>query len=192
MVIAAWRQGGFCQVLWEGYIPSDGEDEKQLLAICDQYAVPRAKTLIDFGYDVDRMADLSVKHGWMGIRGDGNKAHFLHPTQSGKPVEKLYSMTKRHRARSGGIAKYIFVASNSIKDILARLLASGEQIELPGDLSKPFENHMQCERRIVERNSKTGQEKAQWIRPSGGANHLFDAMCYQVAAALVMRIFDSE
>ena len=192
IVIAAWRQGGFCRVLYEGYIPSDGVDETQLLELCDKYAVPRAKTLIDFGYDTDRMADLCVKHGWMGIKGEGNKSHFLHPTQSGKPIEKLYSMTKRHRARSGGVAKYIFTASNPIKDILSRLMSDGEQIELPSDLSKPFENHMQCERRSVERNAKTGQEKGVWIRPSGGANHLWDCMYYQVTAALVMRVFDSE
>lgn len=192
IVICAWRQGGFCRVLHEGYVASDGDKETPLRDLCDSYSVARSKTIIDFGYDPDRMADLCVAHGWGGIRGDGKKQSFLHATASRKPVEKLYSMTKRHVARSGGVAKYVFIASNAIKDILAKMIANQDQIELPSDLSKPFENHMQCERRIVERNAKTGHEKAIWITPNGGANHLFDCMCYQVAIAIILKVFDTK
>jgi|694.fasta_scaffold07272_2 phage terminase large subunit GpA-like protein len=190
IVIAAWRNGGFCKVLYEGYIPSDGGNEKELVDLCDRYAVARAKTLIDIGYQQDRIADLCVEHGWIGIKGEGNKRHFLHPTATGKPVEKLYSTTKRVNSRSGGIMKYIFAASNPIKDILSAMVGNGDQIELPKDLSKPFENHMQCERRNVVRNPKTGEEKSEWIRPGGQANHLWDCMCYQVVAALICKVFE--
>lgn len=192
IVIAAWRQGGFMRVLYEGYIPSDGGEEVPLRDLCDKYNVPRPKTLIDIGYEQDRIADLCVKHGWIGIKGEGNKRFFLHPTKSGKPVEKLFSLPKRTRAKSGGIAKFIFIASNPIKDILAKMLENGEQVEFPADLSKPFENHMKCERRTMEKNTKTGEEKSVWKRPGSKANHLFDCMCYQVGAALAVRVFDQE
>jgi len=84
----------------------------------------------------------------------------------------------------------MFIASNSIKDVLARMLAAGDQVEIPADVSKAFQNHMKCERRQVERNAKTGEEKAIWVRPGSKANHLWDCMCYQVGAALAMRVFD--
>ena len=191
IVIAAWKQGGFGKVLYEGYIASDGSDETPIRDLCDRYNVARSKVLIDIGFQQDRIADLCVKHGWIGIKGEGVKRFFLHPTKGGKPVEKLFSQTKRIRAKSGGIAKFIFVASNPVKDILARMLANGDQIEFPADLSKPFENHMKCERRTVELNPKTGADKSVWTRPGSKANHLWDCMYYQVAAALVKRVFDS-
>ena len=114
MVIAAWRQGGTLRVLWEGYVPGDGGDESELKRICDAYKVPPAQTFIDIGFEQDRILDLCVKHGWTGIKGDGIKRFFLHPRAKGKPLEKLYSPIKRARAKSGGIARFLFIASNQI------------------------------------------------------------------------------
>lgn len=192
VVIAAWRQGGTMRVLYEGYIPSDGGEETALKSLCDQYKVPAPQTFIDIGYEQDRILDLCVKHGWTGIKGEGSKRYFLHPRPKGKPMEKLFSTIKRARAKSGGIAKFLFLASNPIKDILARMLADGNSIEFPADLSKPFENHLKCERCTVEIHPKTGEEKSVWIRPGSKANHLWDGMYYQVGAALAFRVFDDN
>jgi len=192
MLITAWATGGKCRVLWEGYVASDGKDESQMVAICDKYGVKRSLTFIDIGYEQDRILDLCVKHGWTGIKGEGNKNHFQHRTQEGKMVEKIYSPIRRASAKSGGIAKFIFIASNQIKDVLSRMIKNGDQLELPDDLSKAFENHMRCERRVVERDSKTGEEKAKWIRPGGKANHLFDCLNYAVGAALALEVFEDS
>jgi hypothetical protein len=192
LMVTAWRQGGFCKILYEGYIPSDGGDEVAMCKLIDGYKVPRNATLIDIGFEQDRIADLCVKHGWRGVKGEGNKQFFLHPQRKGSPVEKLYSKVRRARAKSGGVAKFIFLASNPIKDILARMLANGDQIEMPADASKPLENHLKCERRTVEKHPKTGAEKPMWIRPGNKANHLWDCLYYAVGAALVMGVFDSE
>jgi phage terminase large subunit GpA-like protein len=190
--ITSWKQGGNCRLLWEGYVPSDGHDETDLAAIVKRYRVPPPQTFIDIGYEQDRILDLCVKHGWTGIKGEGNKRFFLHKSAAGKPVEKLYSPIKRARAKSGGVARFIFLASNPVKDVLARILQAGDQIEIPADVSKPFENHMKCERRTVEKHPKTGEEKSVWIRPGSKANHLWDCMCYAVAAALAFRVFDDS
>lgn len=190
MTICAWRAGGKCRVLWEGYVPSDGGDEAQLLGICDGYKVNRRSTFVDIGYEQDRILDLCVKHGWTGIKGSGNHRSFPHPTANGKPVEKLYSTIRKAKAKNGGIANFILIASNEIKDILARIASSPGQLELPADLSKPFESHMKCEQRQVEKHPKTGHEKVFWIRPNNRANHLWDCMCYQVAAALIVGAFN--
>lgn len=192
MTICAWKAGGCVRVLWEGYIPSDGGDETQLLGICDRYNVKRRATFIDIGYEQDRILDLCVKHGWTGIKGSGNHRAFPHPTATGKPVEKLYSTIRRAKAKSGGIANFILIASNEIKDILSRVASNPDQLQLPADLSKPFESHMKCEQRQVEKHPKTGQEKVFWIRPNNRANHLWDCMCYQVAAALMVGVFSES
>lgn len=192
VVIAAWRAGGKCRVLWEGYVPGDGGDETALRDLFARYNVPPPQCFIDIGYQQDRILDLCVKHGWTGIKGEGIKKSFTHPLPGGKTVEKLFSIIRRARAKSGGIAKFLFIASNPVKDILARMLAAGDAIELPGDVSKAFENHMKCERRIVEKHPKTGEEKAIWTRPGGKPNHLWDGMCYQIGAALAFRCFDEE
>lgn len=192
MAICAWRQGGTCRILYEGYVASDGGFENGLKWTVDKYKVEPALTFIDIGYEQDRILDLCVLHGWTGIKGDGNKRTFTHRPPNQRPVEKMFSPIHRARAKSGGIAKFFFVASNAVKDVLARMLAAGDQVEIPADVSKAFQNHMKCERRQVERNAKTGEEKAIWVRPGSKANHLFDAMCYQVAAALAMRVFDEE
>ena len=190
MTIAAWRQGGTMRVLWEGYVPGDHGDETELKRIIDGYKVPPAQAFIDIGYEQDRILDLCVKHGWTGIKGDGNHRFFTHANVNGKPVEKLFSKIRRARSKSGGIAKFMFVASNPVKDVLSRMVTSGESIELPADLSKAFENHMKCERRTVERHPKTGEEKSIWLRPGSKPNHLWDCMVYQVGAALAFRVFD--
>ena len=192
MTIAGWRQGGVCRVLWEGYVPSDGRDEADLSGIVSRYNVQASHAFIDIGYEQDRILDLCVKYGWTGIKGEGNKRFFVHKGANGKPVEKLYSPIKRARAKSGGVARFIFLASNPIKDVLARMMQAGDQIEIPADVSKPFENHMKCERRTVEKHPKTGEEKSVWIRPGSKANHLWDTMCYQVGAALAFRVFDGH
>jgi phage terminase large subunit GpA-like protein len=190
MSICGWRQGGSCKILFEGYLPSDGGDELAMAEVVGKYKVSPAQTFIDIGYQQDRILDLCVKHGWTGIKGEGNKRSFLHRTKAGKTIEKLYSPIKRARAKSGGVARFIFLASNPVKDVLARMMQAGDQIEIPADVSKPFENHMKCERRSIEKHPKTGEEKVEWIRPGGKANHLWDCMCYQVGAALAFRVFD--
>lgn len=189
MSIVAWRQGGTCRILYEGYIPSDGDKEVELCAISDRYKVPRPRVFIDVGYEPDRIFDLCILYGWTGIRG-ADKRTFLHRTAKGKMIEKLYSTIKRHRAKSGGTALWLHIASNPVKDILARMMAAGDQIEIPDDVSKPFENHMKCERRHMEKNAKTGEEKSVWIRPGNKPNHLFDTMYYHVGVALAFRVFD--
>lgn len=192
VVIAAWRAGGTCRVLWEGYVPSDGGQELEMKNLFSRYRVPPPVTFIDIGYEQDRILDLCVLHNWTGIKGDGNKRFFLQPMPNGKTEERLISPIKRARAKSGGVARFMFLASNPVKDILARMVAAGNRIEVPADVSKAFENHMAAERRITERHAKTGEEKSLWIRPGSKANHLWDAMCYQVAAALALRVFEPE
>jgi hypothetical protein len=111
---------------------------------------------------------------------------------NGNTVARLYSKTQRVRSRLGPIVKYIFLATNPVKDIAHRLLTGdGSTVELPSDLSKTFEAHCQAERREMIRDTRTGQETSVW-KTRHRDNHLWDCWVYQVGAALVFRLFDEE
>jgi hypothetical protein len=185
--VCAWRAGGRPRVLFEGYVPSDGKNEQPLLDIEARYGIQKGLTFVDIGFEQDRIIDLCASNEWTGLKGDGTHTSFPHDLH-GRRIERLYSKPHRQRAKSGGIAQYVLLASNPLKDILSRMFAN-EQIELPGDLSKAFEKHIRAERRETIRNVKTGKESYVWVTRNR-QNHLWDAMYYQVGAALIFRLFD--
>jgi phage terminase large subunit GpA-like protein len=190
VIIAAWKMGGFCKVLYAGYVLSDGGNESQLKAIFNDYAVPRHRIVMDIGYNKDDIVgQLCKKNGWSAVKGDGtNRKSFSHQ-KNGKPVERLFSPNKRSNKYGMGMITYVEICTNEIKDRLYRMLASGDKIEFPIDAPSALADHMRAERRITERHKQTGAERVTWILPPGKANHLWDAMVYQVYCAIVMNIF---
>lgn len=191
-VVMAWHGAGKCRLLWEGYIAGQGSDEVGLVELQKRYGVDPGKVLIDCNFEPDRILDLCSKHGWLGIKGDGQRRDFEHITKKGTKVRRLWSKMYRQPAKSGGLARWFFLATNPIKDITHKLVtgAAGE-LELPADLSKPFETHMKSERREIMKHAKTGQEFSLWITKNR-QNHLWDCMVYQVAAALVFGLFGDD
>ena len=188
-ICQAWRNGGSSRILWEGHIAGDGKDEKDIVELQIRFNVPPAHVLIDIGYEQDRIFDLCAKHGWMGVKGEGNKRSFPHKLQNGNRVERPYSTVQRARSKAGPIVKFVFLATNEVKDIAHRLLqGEGAELELPSDLSKSFEYHMRSERREMVRAPKTGQEQSVWVTKNR-QNHLWDCLVYQVGAALIFRLF---
>jgi hypothetical protein len=193
IVVQAWKQGGASKILYEGFVPSDGKDEDELCRMREKYNVPPRQVLIDIGYEQDRIFDLCAKHDWTGVKGEGQKRSFPHRRKDGKIIEKLYSKNQYARSKSGPIVRYVFLATNPIKDIAHRILiGEAAEIELPSDLSKTFENHTQAERREMAKSQKTGQEYSVWVTKNR-KNHLWDCLVYQVGAALIFGIFkDSD
>ena len=191
-MVCAWGDGGKARILSEGYVPSDGKDEKALEDLRKKYGVEPGKTIIDIGFDQDRILDLCVKHGWTGIKGDGVRTDWEHVDRTGNKVRRLYSKTQRQKAKSGGIAKWFWLATNPVKDIAHRLITGqGGELEVPGDVSKAFETHMKSERREVVRHARTGQETPLWITRNR-QNHLWDCLVYQVGCSLVFELFETD
>jgi hypothetical protein len=157
----------------------------------ERYNVAPACVLIDIGFDQDRIFDLCALCGWTGVKGEGTKRSFSHKMRDGTMVERLYSTTQRARSKRGPIVSFVFLATNPIKDIVHRiLLGEGAELEIPSDVSKAFEAHMQAERREMIKSPKTGQEQSVWVCKNRN-NHLFDCLTYQVGAALILRLFDA-
>jgi len=189
VIIAAWKRGGFCRVLFDGYILQDNEQQGKLTDLFKEYAVPRNRIVVDIGYNPDdAIGQLCRVNGWTGVKG-ADKRSFLHPAKSGKPIEKLYSTNKRSNELGKGLVKYFMVCTDPIKDVLHRMITS-DKIEFPLDASKALASHMQAERRTVQKDPHTGAEKSKWENKQGKANHLWDCMVYQVACAIVTGIFD--
>ncbi len=190
VIVAAWKAGGACRILWEGFVQSDGREEAELAAMRQRYNVKPGQVMIDIGFQQDRIFDLMALHGWTGVKGEGQRRSFQHRNKAGgKPIEKLYSPPNRARSKSGPIIRYAFLATNPIKDIAYRMLiGEGSPLELPSDLSKTFENHTQAERREIVKAPKTGQESSVWVQKNR-QNHLWDCFVYQVGAALIFGLF---
>jgi len=193
VVVAAWRKGGSSRILFESYVKDTGDESGgNIETVRERYGVAPNHTLIDIGYDQTRVFELMAKFGWIGVKGDGRRNEYRHKLPNGNTVARLYSKTQRARSRSGPIVKYIFLATNPVKDIAHRLITGdGSTVELPSDLSKTFEAHCQAERREMIRDPRTGQETSVW-KTRHRDNHLWDCWVYQVGAALVFRLFDDE
>ena len=190
VIIMAWRAGGTSRILFEGFVQSDGTGAA-LDALAKKYRVPPNHVLIDTQYDqpeADTIGELCARYGWLGVRGNGKVRGFPYRTKSGKSAERLYSKIYRAPAKSGGIARYIWLATNPVKDIAHRILTGeGSACELPGDLSKTFENHVRAEQRETVRD-KNGHEMTVWVQKNRN-NHLWDCFVYQVLFALIYGCF---
>ncbi len=186
----AWKQGGASRILFEGYVPAEGDAGGNIAKLAEKYGVKPNHVLIDIGFEQDRIFDMMAAHGWIGVKGEGVKRSFPHELRDGKKLERLYSKTQRARSKSGPIVPFVFLATNPVKDIAHRLLTGqGATMELPSDLSKTFENHCKAERREMMKSPKTGQEYSVWVTRNR-KNHLWDCLVYQVGAALIFRLFD--
>jgi phage terminase large subunit GpA-like protein len=189
-VIRAWKQGGASCCLWEGYVPGRGGDEKELADLMKKYKVTPSHVFVDTQFDQERVFELCGKHGWTGIKGDGKRANFRHNPPNKPAVDKLYSTTCRAKTKSGAIVKYIFFATNPIKDILQRLsTGQGAEWELPSDLSKAYAKHFKAERREEFKQAQTGEPKWIWVQHHK-QNHLWDCEAYQIGAALIFGLFE--
>lgn len=189
-IVQAWRQGGSSRILYEGWVPAEGDRGAAIDRIAKKYNVSPNHVLIDIGFEQDAIFDLMAKYGWLGVKGEGTKRSWPAIMQNGQKVERLFSQVQRARSKSGPIVKFVFLATNPIKDIAHRILTgNGARLELPADLSKVFENHCRAERREMVRAAKTGQEQSVWVTRNR-QNHLWDCLVYQVGAALICRIFD--
>lgn len=189
VLIHAWKNGGASKILWEGYVPGDGGSESQLVTLQNKYQVPSNRVLIDIGFETHRIYNLCAEHGWIGVKGEGNRQSFPGKTKNGQKVERLYSQILKAKSNRGPLVPFVMLATNPIKDIAYRLISGeGAELEIPADVSKTFEQHMRAERREMVRAPRTGQETSVWVARSR-ENHLWDCLVYSVGAALIFRIF---
>ena len=188
-VIRAWWEGGASKLLWEGYVPGRGGDETELAELLKRFAVEPNKTFIDIGFDEDRMLNLIVKHGWVGVKGDGTRDGWTWEDK-GKKIEKPFSRIQRKAASKGGIARWVWIATNPLKDTLARLSGGlGAEWLVFSDVSNAYRKHFKAERREEFQVGREKESRQVWVTKSR-SNHLWDCEVYQVGAARMFRVFE--
>ena len=189
-VVRSWTQGGSSTLLWEGYVPGRGGDEAELAELVDRFGVEPNKTFIDIGYDESRILNLIVRRGWVGIKGDGVKSGWPGESKGGKKIENLFSKVQRKPASRGGIARWVWVATNPLKDMLARLSSGqGAEWRVFSDVSNAYKKHFKAERMEEFQVGREQQVKRVWVNKDR-SNHLWDCEVYQVGAARMFRLFE--
>ena len=183
--VVTWLHGGRIQVLREGRVQSRGANEQELANIAASYGIAPHRVWLDFGFEIDRMAEIASANGWHGVLGRDERS-FRWPVGSGRYVERLFSPPNNKMLPNGKVAKYRRLAANPIKDILYRITQREDAINLPSDVSDAFREHMTCERR--EKRSLGKDQGTEWIWTPGKShaqNHLWDCMYYAVGQGLL-------
>jgi len=144
-------------------------------------------TYIDSGYDAGRVYDICARFGWVAIKGDGVSSYRI-KTKRGT-VEKLISRPTRVQAPCGTGVHLVHFAVNPLKDILARL-RSGEGVKWQAvtDIGEDWSAQLDSEEKEEFLNPTTNQASTRYVKKKKH-NHSWDVEVYQVAAALIWRVF---
>ena len=183
--IRAWRGDGSSVGIYYSRVNTE-EIVKQ---ICDDRGVLPQYTLIDTGFETGRIYDLCRRYNWLAIKGDGVRS-YKHPIRGGGTEERLMSRVKYVPPPSGGKrVQLVHLAVNPLKDILARLRSGeGARWQVPEDIGDDWLSQIDSEEREEFIHPKTKQPTTKWIRRKR-ANHAWDCEVYQVAAAIIKRVF---
>jgi hypothetical protein len=186
--IRAWAEGGDSRLLYFGYVPTDEECDK----IRDRYGVLAEMTFLDVGFDQERMAGYITKYGWQGMKGDGNKKtgwewEIKSGAKKGQRETRLYSRPWHAKAKDGARAKCWFLCTTQLQYILQRLIeGQGAEWLAYDDVPPTYPKHLNGEQLRTEKDAR-GRDVEAWTRI--GPNHGRDCEIYQLAAALMYRVF---
>ena len=188
MAVRAWAEGGSSKLLFAGYVPTEDECDK----IRERYGVEASFTFLDVGFDQERMAGIISRFGWQGIKGDGNRKsgwewEIKTGPKKGQNETRLYSKKWHAKAKNGQRAQCWHIATTPLQYILQRLIdGQGAEWLAHDDAPPTYQKHLNGEKLTTKKDSR-GRDVEEWTRV--GANHLRDCEVYQVAAALMFRVF---
>lgn len=183
--IRAWRGDGSSVGIYYSRVNT----EEMVKQICIDRGVKPNHTYIDSGYEAGRIYDLCRRFGWVAIKGDGSTRSYKHRKAGGGVDERLMSPRKTIMAPAGGRVPLVHLAVDPIKDILARLRSGeGARWQVPLDIGDDWINQLDSEERKEFVHQKTKQLVTRWERKKR-ANHAWDVEVYQVAAALIWKVF---
>jgi phage terminase large subunit GpA-like protein len=186
--IRSWAAGGDSLGLKATYIGTEDDLAKTI----DDYKVPAQCVFVDVGYDQERIAELCLKYGWRGIKGDGNRKQgwewmIQSGPRKGQKETRLYGPKYLAKAVSGRRCEVWPVATEPLQYILQRLIeGKGVRWEVESDAPPSYPKHLNGEKLVTKRDAR-GQDIPKWTR--FGANHFRDTEIYQLAAALMAGAF---
>lgn len=183
-VVRAWRLDGSSRLLWRGR----AQTSEQLEEIRQRYGVDAQLTCEDAQYSTAHVYEDCVRFGWTALHGSGDD-EFPHLLRNGKRVKRFYSPIKETQV-PGGVARYMFWASDPVKDILGSLVSgASHEWEIAADVGEEYLRQLRGEVKRERVNKKNGRQEWRWVRI--GPNHYWDCEAMQVAVALALRLIPS-
>jgi hypothetical protein len=183
-VVRAWRTDGTSRLLWRGKLltPDQIEDVRA------RFYVEAQLVFQDAQYSTAHVYEDCVRYGWTALHGSGDDG-FTKTLRTGKKVTRYYSGIRETQV-PGGVARYMFWASDPVKDMLSALsTAHSYQWEVPADVGEDYVRQMRGEVKRERVNKTTGRSEWRWTKV--GPNHFWDCEAMQVAAALALQILPS-
>lgn len=186
-LVRAWSKSNWSMPLGCGFILADGRQEKEIKSVQERYGVSGKQVMLDVGFEMEASLQICLDHEWLGVRGDGRSISY----KVGKS-ERIYSPIKTKQAEGGGIAPYIFLATNPAKDILHRqMLGLGLDWKFPKGMPKAYWDAMKSEvRREPAANAKN--QTGVWETIKKRKNHLWDCEVYQIGLASIAGMFGNQ
>lgn len=180
-VVRAWREDGSSRLLWRGRLLTS----EQIHEVATHFAVEPQLVCEDAQYSTAQVYEDCVKFGWTALHGSG-EAGFQHTVGAHK-VTRFYSALKQTQV-PGGLARYMFWASDPVKDVLAALRAGQgtARWELPSDIGDEYVRQLRGETKRERINKITGRSEWRWAKI--GPNHYLDCEAMQIAVALALQI----
>lgn len=180
-VVRAWCLGGKSRLLWRGKVLTT----EQIMEIQQRFGVLPQFVMQDAQYSTAQVYDDCIKHGWTALHGSGDDS-FTHLLPDGRKVQKFFSPLKLAEG-AGGRARYMFWASDPVKDMLAALFSGKSYpFEIAGDVGPEYLKQLQAEAKRERVSKQTGRSEWRWVKT--GPNHLRDCEAMQVAVALALGI----
>ena len=183
-VVRAWKSDGGSQLLWRGKLSTTEQAE----SIRQHFAVESQLCFQDAQFSTAHVYEDCIRFGWTALHGSGDDS-FVHIRPNGQKVQKFHSSIKQTQV-PGGYARYMFWASDPVKDVLAALVAgSSHPWECGTDHGEEYARHLRGEVKRERISKSTGRSEWRWTKT--GPNHMWDCEAMQVAVALALQLLPS-
>jgi len=185
-IVRAARADGSTRLLYRGKIATPEQAE----SIRERFGVQPQFVLQDAQYSTAEVYKDCVRFGWTALHGSGEPRFAHYPRGQKQPTQKYYSPAKTAQAE-GGLATYIFWASDPVKDILDRLRkGAGVGWEIPDDAGDDYHRQMSGETKRERINKRTGRPEWRWVKT--GPNHYWDCEAMGVVFLLMMGLLNEQ
>jgi hypothetical protein len=187
IVVRAWAQDASSRLIYEGRVNTF----EQIANIAQRLKVQPRLCFVDAQFETQEVYFWCAKHNWTALHGSGDD-RFYHNLGGQQQEARYYSPTKRHGVGRDLVVRYIYWASDPVKDKLAALRrGAGESWEIPKDVSDDYIEQIDAEVKKDFIHPKTKQVTQRWQRVRRH-NHLWDCEAMQVAVAMILKLFSGK
>lgn len=182
MQIRAIRADGSSRLIYYSRV----ETWDLLRQIEEHYQVKRVLIDNQYGQRREEVYSKCIEYGWIAMHGS-KRDYFVHEVKKGTKkikVRKFYSQIQHYHRPGQGRCKYVYWASDPVKDVLAALLRRTDGYwGIPSDAPKSYLKQITGEVKRHVMDKETGRMKTRWVKIH--ENHAWDTEAMAVAFCLM-------